>query len=284
MNQKIKINNPIREAVIYILWLVGGMVAGMFVMFLVAALIFQTKQVPPEAAAISIWPAMFIVTLLRLKKVGGGLSDISLSVKRSSFAKLVVGILLGAIFMIVAFVVLDLSSAIMIQKQVLSSTLVFGAIVSLAYTLIQSGTEEVIFRGYLFKTLMAKNKNFALLVTATLFSLAHFWHGVDPIGWLNIFLFGVFAAQLVLLTKSLWTAIGFHVGWNYLQWVVLGFPVYGSINTGFFQTTPLFDNRFTGGNYGPEGSLIITALLILSIGLIYMREKELTKMPETATN
>ncbi len=280
MKQKTAIGNPIREAVIYIIWLITGMLAGTFIMFLGAALIFQTKRVPPEAAAMSIWPVLFIATLLRLKKTGRSLDDINLSLRRSPFIKLVFGVLLGATFMIVVFTLLRFLNAITVQQQVLSSSLIFVLVAGLAYTLVQSGTEEVIFRGYLFKTFALRNKNFAIVISAALFSLVHFWQGVDPIGWFNIFLFGVFAAQLVILTNNLWTAIGFHVGWNYFQKTVIGFPVYGKINSGLFQTTPSFSNGLTGGSYGPEGSLIMTVLLVLGIGLIYLRERGRVKVSE----
>ncbi len=251
-------------------------------MFLGAALIFQTKRVPPEAAAISIWPALFIATFLRLKKTGRGLADIKLSLQRDSFTKLILGFLLGATFMIIAFALLNSSNAITVQKQVLSNSLILGSVIGLAYSMVQAGTEEVIFRGYLFKTLAFRSKNFAILISAALFSLVHFWHGVDLIGWFNIFLFGVFAAQLVMLTNNLWTAIGFHVGWNYFQKTVIGFPVYGKINSGLFQTTPSFSNGLTGGDYGPEGSLIITVLLIVGIGLIYLRGRGPLKISKMA--
>ncbi len=124
MKQKTTIGNPIREAVVYIIWLITGMLVGTFIMFLGAALIFQTKRVPPEAAAMSIWPALLIATLLRLRKTDSSLDDINLSLRRSPFIKFVFGVLLGATFMIVAFTLLSFSNAITVQQQALSSSLI----------------------------------------------------------------------------------------------------------------------------------------------------------------
>lgn len=125
------------------------------------------------------------------------------------------------------------------------------------------------FRGYLLKLLSGNGRVLAVVLTSALFSAAHFWQGVNLMGWLNIFLFGVLATQLYFLSRSLWMPAGFHIAWNFVQMSGLGFPVYGRENSGLFQVTLLTKDLVSGGAYGPEGSLVTTLLLVLSIGFAH---------------
>jgi len=144
--------------------------------------------------------------------------------------------------------------------------LIFGLIAVVTY-------EELIFRGYILKTLEHHfNKITAVLVSSLLFSAAHFLRpNASFLGFANIFLAGVFLAIICLHFNNLWIPTGFHFGWNFFLWF-FNYPVSG-------QTYPnpvlKLDynsyNMVVGSKFGPEESVVLTVLLILIIGYFLFR-------------
>ena len=66
-------------------------------------------------------------------------------------------------------------------------------------------------------------------------------------------------------TKSLWWAIGFHAGWDWGQSYLYGTPDSGLLTQGHLRVSHSAGNRLlSGGATGPEGSLLILPLLIVS--------------------
>ena len=127
--------------------------------------------------------------------------------------------------------------------------------------LIQSGTEEIVFRGYLLRRLGVWRGGAAALVgSSVLFGGAH---GFNPAGsWLpvvNTVLIGLLLG-LVRVRYSLIAAVGVHAGWNFLlslgQVPVSGFALPGLVKLEL-RGTPFL----SGGDYGIEGSLVVTGLI-----------------------
>jgi hypothetical protein len=90
------------------------------------------------------------------------------------------------------------------------------AVIVLLTTPLQAAGEEYVFRGYLMQALgsLLNNKWVALLVTATLFALAH---GVQnfPL-FFDRFMFGLIAGWLVVRTGGLEAGIAMHILNNFL--------------------------------------------------------------------
>ncbi|MDP1808800.1 MAG: type II CAAX endopeptidase family protein [Actinomycetota bacterium] len=259
----------LREVVIYFLWLALGTAISIATLFPAAFLIFHSKRVSPEAAALVFWPALILITFLRLRKFGADFSDIGLRFHAKKFLAVVAGTFIGALFICTVFGISAATKAILIKPQAASYSLIIALLIGFIATFIQSGTEELVFRGYLLKVLAGTSRTGGIVITAMLFSILHFWQGVNLIGWLNIFLFGVFAAQLFYLAENLWLPIGFHFGWNLFQERIFGFPVYGYDNLGVFHSAPVNQGIISGGSYGPEGSVIISIALTIAIYSIY---------------
>ena len=59
--------------------------------------------------------------------------------------------------------------------------------------------------------------------------------------------------------------IGAHLTWNYLQGPIFGFEVSGNKINSLFEQKPNGHELLTGGNFGFEGSIILTLFLIMSI-------------------
>lgn len=130
--------------------------------------------------------------------------------------------------------------------------------------LIQSGTEEVVFRGYLLRRLGVWGGGGAALAgSALLFGGAH---GFNPAGsWLpvvNTVLIGLLLG-LVRVRHSLLAAVGVHAGWNFL--LSLGqVPVSGFALPGLVRLELRGGALLSGGGYGLEGSLVTTGLIAIA--------------------
>jgi membrane protease YdiL (CAAX protease family) len=148
-------------------------------------------------------------------------------------------------------------------------------------------TEEYLFRGYLQFTLTrgllslgnvisrprARTIAFwsAGVVTSALFLIAHTGNGgEDKLGLLHVFLFGLVCLVALWRTGSLWWAIGFHNAWDWGQSFLYGVPDSGGLVQGrLFATHALGNPLISGGTVGPEGSALITPLLLLTLLVLY---------------
>ncbi|MBL0177308.1 MAG: CPBP family intramembrane metalloprotease [Ignavibacteria bacterium] len=169
--------------------------------------------------------------------------------------------MMGGVFLI------ELASGAAIVR--LSSVTVWQAAQLLAsgFTLylIVGFAEEILLRGYPFRTLLrATNPAATLLVTSVLFSLIHFWNpSISLPALCNICLAGVWLGRARLVTGQLWLPIGLHTGWNFTQGTVLGYPVSGMVEGGVFRTDAIGAEWYTGGYFGPEGGALATVVLVL---------------------
>jgi hypothetical protein len=123
--------------------------------------------------------------------------------------------------------------------------------------------EELLFRGYPFQLLWSRfGLPVALVSSSGLFAFAHLWNPeITPLAFVNLALAGLLLALVVVRTHSLWPAIGVHTGWNWMLAIPLDQPV-----SGFVFGMPGYDvvetgpDLLTGGAFGPEGGLVVTAV------------------------
>jgi membrane protease YdiL (CAAX protease family) len=135
--------------------------------------------------------------------------------------------------------------------------------------LFQGMGEEALFRGYLM-TSLARGANIwtAIITSSLIFSIFHISNeSFGVISFINIFLFGVFAAVFMLKRGSIWAVGAIHSLWNFAQGNIFGFNVSGN---------PKFDSVFevastnhgvilSGGEFGLEGGLGATIVLLIAI-------------------
>lgn len=152
--------------------------------------------------------------------------------------------------------------------------------------IIQSGTEEVVTRGWMLPLLGRKyNVPFAIIITSSIFAILHIFNGhISVIPLVNLFLYGIFAALYVIYTKSLWRICGLHAAWNWAQGNLLGVEVSGEDVPGgaFIKLSAQGNDLISGGEFGVEGSLVCSLLLTsLSIYLILklLKRKETQHQP-----
>lgn len=142
------------------------------------------------------------------------------------------------------------------------------------FWLLQGGTEEVATRGWLLTRIAARtNLPLAIGISSSLFGILHLGNsGVTFISLLNIVLDGVLAGLLLIYTDSIWLVVAQHGTWNYVQGNLLGFQVSGTgADASIFSfTMGSGPDWLTGGEFGAEGSIITTLVLLLSVVMVYL--------------
>ncbi|HEY0783368.1 MAG TPA: CPBP family intramembrane glutamic endopeptidase, partial [Thermoanaerobaculia bacterium] len=84
----------------------------------------------------------------------------------------------------------------------------------------------------------------------------------------NTFLIGVILALLVERSGSLWGATLAHGVWNFAVACLVSVPVSGINIFHLLDVTPVGPARLTGGPYGPEASVVVTAIALPVVGLL----------------
>ncbi|RMF45278.1 MAG: CPBP family intramembrane metalloprotease, partial [Anaerolineae bacterium] len=89
--------------------------------------------------------------------------------------------------------------------------------------------EELWMRGYWLQNLAdGLNVPWAVFISSSIFGLLHLGNpNATWVSVLGILLAGVFLALPWVWTRRLWLSIGLHLGWNFFEGAVFGFPVSG---------------------------------------------------------
>lgn len=221
-----------------------------------------------------------LATLLAFRMVYGKrpLSQMGLSPK-SCFPQLLGGCLLGAVSIALAFVLLLVTGSlniVSIQWNALGNPLFWTSF--LMYILV-AFNEEMLCRGYMMTALKTTRSRAAIIfISSIIFSLLHLFNpNLSGLGLFNIALIGVVFALQFIQTGRLWVPIGFHFLWNFVQGNVLGMNVSGTENISILQSEITGPWWWTGGAFGPEGGLAVTAVVVLNIliALFLMRPKNM---------
>jgi membrane protease YdiL (CAAX protease family) len=125
--------------------------------------------------------------------------------------------------------------------------------------------EEMLFHGYAFQLLIRRLGAFAtILPAAVIFGFAHMDNpNRNLLGIGNTMLWGVLLGYAYLRTGALWLPIGLHFGWN------VALPLFGANLSGFTMGVTGYTlhwkagDLWSGGGYGPEGSLLTTAIVVV---------------------
>jgi membrane protease YdiL (CAAX protease family) len=146
---------------------------------------------------------------------------------------------------------------------------------TLLFFLVQTLSEELLFRGYIQSNLAEGIGPFgAILFTALFFSSVHNFNWnlgeVRTIGLTNIFLAGVLLGIVYHRTGSLPAVWGLHFGWNVFLGPVFGLPVSGFGFQGVFPLRIEVSPSLGGGAFGLEGGLLCTPVLLAAIGVFWV--------------
>tara|TARA_B110000438_G_scaffold240816_1_gene239659 strand:- start:1382 stop:2248 length:867 start_codon:yes stop_codon:yes gene_type:complete len=157
----------------------------------------------------------------------------------------------------------------------------FLSVVSIQFSLIDqlfylslfavvSLNEEIAIRGYILQNLSRSfNKYIALVLSSLVFMIMHIGNpNMSAVPLFNLFLAGLLLGVYCIHKNNLWFPIGAHITWNYFQGPVLGFEVSGNDVDSIFIQSLNGSELITGGEFGFEGSIILTTFMI--IGIIYL--------------
>lgn len=214
------------------------------------------------------------------KRTSNGLG---LKIDKKTPFRYIIGLVLGLLLFSVCVLVAYAGNSLMYigsfhkGKELLILLMFFGFV-------IQGMSEEVMVRGALMIT-GAKKMGItkSILFSSLFFALLHIENsGISVLAFINLFLFGVFAALYFYHTNSLWGPCAFHAMWNFAQGNVFGLPVSGmntsaSIFNFFIISRSSSKKLITGGTFGLEGSIQCTIVYLLAIGFILYRENKNAK-------
>jgi membrane protease YdiL (CAAX protease family) len=140
---------------------------------------------------------------------------------------------------------------------------------------IKSGVfEELIFRGVLHQSV--ENVLGSLAGTLAASFVFGFLHLLNPaatiIGAIYISIeAGLLLSAAYMVTRRIWSCIGFHMGWNFVQeGIYSGVVSGGPDEPGFLKATIEGPVLFTGGSFGMEQS-VFALLFCTTTGLILLR-------------
>ena len=195
-------------------------------------------------------------------------------VKRNWLKYLAWGILLSLLQMGVIALVYQVCGIGTFELNELSLEPILFILGLFPFWLLQGGTEEVATRGWLLTRIAARtNLPLAIVISSSLFGILHMGNaGVTYLSVLNIILDGVLAALLFIYTDSIWLVVAQHGTWNYVQGNLLGFQVSGTgADASIFSfTMGSGPDWLTGGEFGAEGSIITTLVLLVSVVIVYL--------------
>jgi CAAX protease family protein len=125
--------------------------------------------------------------------------------------------------------------------------------------------EELIFRGYGFQLLLGALGPYATIVpVGVVFALLHNSNpNASWLGLLNTAGFGILFGYAYWRSRDLWLPFGLHIGWNFTL------PLFGVNLSGLkikvtgYELSWFAGPLWSGGEYGPEASVLTSAVLFL---------------------
>jgi membrane protease YdiL (CAAX protease family) len=186
------------------------------------------------------------------------------------------GILVGGLMITVTAGLATIPGATLLARSQTSglATLGIGLLSLLSYA-VQGPAEEVLFRGWLLPAIGSRHSPLVgVLVSSVVFSAAHSLNpDITRLGFLNLFLFGVFTAVYSLAEGGIWGACAWHATWNWeMNWALgklFGFDLATPPQSGLLISVRATGPRMiTGGDFGLEGGLAATAVFLVGIGVV----------------
>jgi membrane protease YdiL (CAAX protease family) len=183
--------------------------------------------------------------------------------------------------LVLGFVALSLFMLILWKARLLAfdgQMLHGGAILKYAlawgvFFVIVAAFEESTLRGYLQYTL-TRGIGFwwGALLLSMLFGFSHGTNsGETPIGLFSAAGIGLIFCLSLWYTGSLWWALGFHAGWDWAESYFYGTSDSGLIAQGhLFGEHPTGARLWSGGATGPEGSILVLALIVIFALLMWL--------------
>ncbi len=195
--------------------------------------------------------------------------------KNGLFKSLTIGIVLGVLLQSLTILVIYLKGGYSIVS--VNPILFLVPPLTMAFT--SAIFEEILMRGIVFRITEEKlGSYFALFISAILFGAMHLG---NPNSSLTAAIglaiqAGLLLASAYIYSRNLWFPIAIHFAWNFTQSAIFGANVSGNTISKTLITSKIEGAEwFTGGEFGPEGSIQATAFcFIATIILLTLSHKE----------
>ena len=151
---------------------------------------------------------------------------------------------------------------------------------ALGTILLSAFYEELIFRGYILNNLMDSFPQWlALCISSLLFMGFHFSaDGFIPM--INMLIMGFITGLFYLYNRNLWFPVFFHTAWKFMAIPVLGFSNDPS-SQALLQISLQGNENTTGGTAGLQGSVVLTAVSLLSaVTLYFILQKKINPLSQ----
>ena len=125
---------------------------------------------------------------------------------------------------------------------------------------------------------------FGIIFNSLFFACLHLLNpGMSVLPFINIFLFGVLASLMFIKTGSIWMCAATHSIWNFVQGNVFGIKVSGNdlIDTVFAGDMISGKEILNGGDFGLEGGLVTSIVLIIAIVVFIFLPSKITDRTRT---
>ncbi|HPN36857.1 MAG TPA: type II CAAX endopeptidase family protein [Melioribacteraceae bacterium] len=200
------------------------------------------------------------------------------------YKQLVIGAVLGFVLIAINFLIFFMFFNVYINFGVKDTnviTFIIKVIVRLIGFFAVALNEEFYVRGYLLTNFseVIYNKNqkpnfsiyWGLIITSCLFGILHYFnYNATIVSSINLAFIGLLYGYAYVVTGSLALPIGLHLAWNFSQAQIFGLNVSGfSPMVSLLDTKYLSDKIIGGGDFGPEGGLIILISVIIGLFWIY---------------
>ncbi len=210
---------------------------------------------------------IYFVPKIDLPFLGHDMSGYNRSGQAMTFA---IGCLLASL----AWVFILIGMLMTKQVQIRPSSQIIGPLftpllTALAFFFVLALFEEIIFRGILFTLLESSYGQTRTLVIVTLiFSILHLGNqNISLKAFISLLLGGLLLNLMRLYTGNISLSLGFHFLWNLLPGL-LGLHISGDNEIrALFQVSLSGKTLLTGGEFGPEASIISLVILALLVGL-----------------
>jgi hypothetical protein len=144
--------------------------------------------------------------------------------------------------------------------------------------------EELFFRGYGFQELLAAVGPWATVIpVGVIFALLHSSNpGASWFSTANTAGFGILFGYAYLRSRDLWLPMGLHLGWNFTL-ALFGVNVSGhTMKVTGYEMSWTAGSLWSGGEYGPEASILTSAVLIALF--VYLRKAPIRRQASPLTD
>ncbi len=188
------------------------------------------------------------------------------------------GLAVGFLMFSASIAIIVATGSMELSKVDFTGAAITGVMVVFLGWMVQGAAEEVLTRGFLLPVIGLRWGVIAgVILSSSLFASLHLFNpSVSLLAILNLFLFGVFAALYALAEESLWGVFAVHSVWNWAQGNIYGLEVSGKqmSTSQLMRWTAIGPDWLTGGSFGPEGGVAVSAVLIVSsLLVVYARRR-----------